>query len=220
MSPVNGHSQDTRACLKGENSGTRHCNDNHSDSPARLIASSYRARSSCPKGPTTSFRFETRRVGLSTEPVLPVPPPLVRQAYKLDVALALPLQAPARLHPIDVSVDVNLQQRRPDDRPAFLSPSGSTPPKPSPTRSSSSTKTSIARTGILRQIVFQPLWKQSALTAVFANEAPPGPGLGLVTSLCTGDEMRGPLNQYSARRRFSFERLPNLFCWQADRHGI
>ena len=112
MSPVNGHSQDTRACLKGENSGTRHCNDNHSDSPARLIASSYRARSSCPKGPTTSFRFETRRVGLSTEPVLPVPPPLVRQAYKLDVALALPLQAPARLHPIEVSIDVDLQQRR------------------------------------------------------------------------------------------------------------
>src|SRR5258706_2395578 len=31
---------------------------------------------------------------------------------QLDVALALPLQAPARLHPIEVSVDVNLQQRR------------------------------------------------------------------------------------------------------------
>src|ERR1700736_2661747 len=34
------------------------------------------------------------------------------QPNQLDVALALPLQAPARLHPIEVSVDVNLQQRR------------------------------------------------------------------------------------------------------------
>src|SRR5882757_4283832 len=34
------------------------------------------------------------------------------QPNQLDVTLALPLQAPARLHPIEVSVDVNLQQRR------------------------------------------------------------------------------------------------------------
>src|SRR6266446_1138936 len=34
------------------------------------------------------------------------------QPDQLDVALALPLQAPARLHPIEVSVDVNLQQCR------------------------------------------------------------------------------------------------------------
>src|SRR6266436_6639380 len=34
------------------------------------------------------------------------------QPYQLDVALALPLQAPARLHPIEVSVDVDLQQCR------------------------------------------------------------------------------------------------------------
>src|SRR2546425_1734021 len=34
------------------------------------------------------------------------------QPHQLDVALALPLQTPARLHPIEVSVDVNLQQRR------------------------------------------------------------------------------------------------------------
>ena len=33
------------------------------------------------------------------------------QPHQLDIALALPLQAPARLHPIEVSVDVNLQQR-------------------------------------------------------------------------------------------------------------
>src|SRR6266853_5993192 len=34
------------------------------------------------------------------------------QPHQLNVALALPLQAPARLHPIEVAVDVNLQQRR------------------------------------------------------------------------------------------------------------
>jgi hypothetical protein len=34
------------------------------------------------------------------------------QPNQLDIALALPLQPPARLHPIEVSVDVNLQQRR------------------------------------------------------------------------------------------------------------
>src|SRR4051812_41336361 len=34
------------------------------------------------------------------------------QPNQFDVALALPLQTPARLHPIEVSVDVNLQQRR------------------------------------------------------------------------------------------------------------
>src|SRR3981081_4517008 len=34
------------------------------------------------------------------------------ESYQLDVALALPLQAPARLHAIEVSVDINLQQRR------------------------------------------------------------------------------------------------------------
>jgi hypothetical protein len=34
------------------------------------------------------------------------------QPHQLDVALALPLQAPARLHPVEVAVDVNLQQRR------------------------------------------------------------------------------------------------------------
>src|ERR1700738_1710111 len=34
------------------------------------------------------------------------------QPHQLDVALALPLQAPARLYPIEISVDVNLQQWR------------------------------------------------------------------------------------------------------------
>jgi hypothetical protein len=41
---------------------------------------------------------------------------------QLDVALALPLQAPARLHPIEISVDVNLQQRRRMVGRPFLSP--------------------------------------------------------------------------------------------------
>src|SRR5438128_4489980 len=34
------------------------------------------------------------------------------QPNQLDVALAFSFQAPARLHPVEVSVDVNLQQRR------------------------------------------------------------------------------------------------------------
>src|SRR5471032_2644871 len=34
------------------------------------------------------------------------------QPNQFNVALALPLQTPARLHPIEVSVDVNLQQGR------------------------------------------------------------------------------------------------------------
>src|SRR6476619_2238366 len=34
------------------------------------------------------------------------------QPNQSDVALALPLQTPARLHPIEVPVDVNLQQSR------------------------------------------------------------------------------------------------------------
>src|ERR1700692_887504 len=43
---------------------------------------------------------------------LEVPDQAAGQPHQLDVALALRLQAPARLHPIEVSVDVNLQQRR------------------------------------------------------------------------------------------------------------
>src|ERR1700704_6323289 len=43
---------------------------------------------------------------------LEVRPQTAGQPNQLDVALAFSLQAPARLHPIEVSVDVNLQQRR------------------------------------------------------------------------------------------------------------
>src|ERR1700724_1157708 len=70
------------------------------------------------------------------------------QLNHLAVALALPLQTPARLHPIEVSVDVNLQQRRRMIGAGLPVASGSTPPKPRLARSSSSTKTSIARTGL------------------------------------------------------------------------
>jgi hypothetical protein len=64
------------------------------------------------------------------------------QPDELDVALALPLKAPARLDTMEVSVDVDFQQR------CLPVACGSTPPNPSLARSSSSTKTSIARTGL------------------------------------------------------------------------
>jgi hypothetical protein len=41
-----------------------------------------------------------------------VPHQAAGQPNQFDVALALPLQTPARLHPIEVSIDVNLQQCR------------------------------------------------------------------------------------------------------------
>ena len=37
---------------------------------------------------------------------------LLGQLHQINVALALPFQAAARLHPIEISVVVNLQQRR------------------------------------------------------------------------------------------------------------
>ena len=69
------------------------------------------------------------------------------QPHQLDVALALPLKAPARLHAMEISADINLQQRRrmigwPSRR------LGLDAAKASLARSSSSTKTSIARTGL------------------------------------------------------------------------
>src|SRR3982074_100650 len=89
---------------------------------------------------------------------------------QLDVALAFPLQAPARLHPIEVSIDVNLQQRRwmvgwPSCR-LWLD----------------AAKTEFGQIKlidkdidrpdriVLAQIVIQPLGKQSALTAVMPND--------------------------------------------------
>src|SRR5438477_1115502 len=91
------------------------------------------------------------------------------QPNQLDIALALPLQAPAGLHPIEISVDVNLQQRRrmigrPSCRSRLNAP-----------------KAQLAQIKLidkdvdrpdwiaLAQIVIQPLGKQRALTAVIAN---------------------------------------------------
>src|ERR1700723_3503098 len=92
------------------------------------------------------------------------------QPNQLDVALALPLQAPARLYPIKVSVDVNLQQRR-----RMVS-------RPSRRLRLYAAKAQLGQIKLidkdidrsnricLAQIVIQPLRKQSALTAVIAND--------------------------------------------------
>src|SRR5882757_6598967 len=92
------------------------------------------------------------------------------QPNQLDVALALPFQAPARLHPIEVSIDVNLQKRRwmvgwPSCR-LRLDAAKAEP------RQIKLIDKDIDRPDriILRQIVFQSLWKQRALTAVIAND--------------------------------------------------
>src|SRR5882672_6218485 len=95
------------------------------------------------------------------------------QPNQLNVALALPLQAPARLYPIEVSVDVNLQQRR-----RMIG-------RPPCRLRLNAAKAQLGQIKlidkdidcpnriILGQIVFQPLGKQSALTAVIANDKAP-----------------------------------------------
>src|SRR3954454_2735601 len=92
------------------------------------------------------------------------------QPNQLDIALALPLQAPARLHPIEISVDVNLQQR------------GRVIGRPSCRFRRNAPKAQFAQIKlidkdvdrpdwiVLAQIVIQPLGKQRALTAVIAND--------------------------------------------------
>src|SRR5258707_1743742 len=92
------------------------------------------------------------------------------QPNQFDVALALPLQAPARLYPIKVSVNVNLQQR-----PRMIG-------RPPCRLRLDAAKAQLGQIKlidkdidcpnriILRQIVFQPLGKQNALTAVIAND--------------------------------------------------
>src|SRR5664279_1790383 len=92
------------------------------------------------------------------------------QPNQLDVALALPLQAPARLYPIEVSVDVNLQQRRRMvSRPSCCLRLNAAKAQP---RQIKLIDKNIDRPDriVLGQIVFQPLGKQSALTAVIAND--------------------------------------------------
>src|SRR3984957_9072045 len=92
------------------------------------------------------------------------------QPNQLDVALALPLQAPARLYPIKVSVDVNLQQRRrmvswPSRRLRLYAAKAQL-------GQIKLIDKDIDRSNriVLAQIVIQPLRKQSALTAVIAND--------------------------------------------------
>jgi hypothetical protein len=89
---------------------------------------------------------------------------------QLDVALAFSLQAPAQLHPVEVAVDVNLQQRR-----RMVG-------RPSCHLWLKAAKAELGQVKlidqhidrpdriVLAQIVIQPLRKQSALTAVIAND--------------------------------------------------
>src|SRR5882757_6840966 len=92
------------------------------------------------------------------------------QPNQFNVALALPLQTPARLHAIEVSVDVNLQQRRRMiGRPScrlWLNTAEAQP------RQIKLIDKDIYRPDriVLGQIVIQPLGKQRALTAVIAND--------------------------------------------------
>jgi len=67
------------------------------------------------------------------------------QPHQLDIALRFPFEPPARLHAVEITVEVNLQQRRGMiGRPVAA---GVIPEKPEAARSSSSMKTSITRTG-------------------------------------------------------------------------
>src|SRR5882672_4338491 len=92
------------------------------------------------------------------------------QPNQLDVTLALALQAPARLHPIEVAVDVNLQQGR---RMIGWSPCclrlNTAEAQP---RQVKLIDKDIDRPDriVLAQIVIQSLGKQRALTAIIAND--------------------------------------------------
>src|SRR5207342_1285470 len=92
------------------------------------------------------------------------------QPNQLDVALAFSLQAPARLHPIEVSVDVNLQQRcRMIAWPSCCLRLNTAETQP---RQIKLIDKDINRPNriILAQIVIQPFRKQRALTAVIPND--------------------------------------------------
>src|SRR5258708_5103955 len=92
------------------------------------------------------------------------------QPNQLNVALTLPLQASARLHPIEVSVDVNLQQcSRMIGRPSCHLRLNAAEAQPAQIKFIDKDIDRPDRI-ILGQIIFQPLGKQSALTAVIAND--------------------------------------------------
>src|SRR5439155_5955704 len=91
------------------------------------------------------------------------------QPNQLDVTLALPLQAPARLHTIEVAINVNLQQRRwmigwPSSRLSLNTAEA----QPGQIKLIDKNIDRPHRI-ILGQIVFQSLGKQRALTAVIAK---------------------------------------------------
>src|SRR5205823_419683 len=93
-----------------------------------------------------------------------------RQPNQLDVALALPFQPTARLHSVEVAVDVNLQQRRRMiGRPSCRLWLNSAEAQP---RQIKLIDQDIDRPDriVLAQIVIQPLGKQRALTAIIAND--------------------------------------------------
>src|SRR5215203_4136903 len=92
------------------------------------------------------------------------------QPNQFDVALALPLQTPARLHSIKVSVDVNLQQsRRVIGWPSCRLRLNTAEAQP---RQIKLIDKDIDRPNriVLAQIVVQSLGKQRALTAIIAND--------------------------------------------------
>ena len=89
------------------------------------------------------------------------------QPHQLDVALGLPLQPPARRDLVDVAVDVDLQQQRPDDRPAARSPPASTPVEPQrPQVQLVDEHVDHPDRVLLRHVVIQILRKQNALPAI------------------------------------------------------
>jgi hypothetical protein len=93
-----------------------------------------------------------------------------RQPNQLDVALALPFQPTARLHPIEVAVDVNLQQRRRMvGRPSCRLRLNTAKAQAGQIKRIDKNIDRPDRV-ILGQIVIQPLGKQHTLTAVIAND--------------------------------------------------
>jgi hypothetical protein len=71
-----------------------------------------------------------------------------KQPHQLDIAAGLALEPPARLHPVEIAVDVELQQIGGRIARAACVTFGSTPVKKAADRSSPSTKASIKRTGL------------------------------------------------------------------------
>src|SRR5215470_5920587 len=68
---------------------------------------------------------------------------LSRQPHALDIAPRFTLQSPARLHPVEIAVEIELEHCR---RAVPGSPGTAGPAKPSVVRSDSSTNTSMTRT--------------------------------------------------------------------------